>query len=360
MLSRLLLALIFLLVAAPSANAQQAAQHDIVQPVEARFAASFQAAMPLLRSDVIVAADLVTLGDLFDHAGSMAETPVFRAPAPGTRGRVSAAAIVEAARRAGLSTFDLAGLSDIAVERAGTLLSAGDLTALVQTALDSQLEAVFGADAGQITLTLTRQPARAMVPSEAVASLRVDLVAAPSARSDRFMASVRLASGNEIARLEGRAVHTLLVPVLGRALARGEVIQPSDLRRMEVPYARTMGTPTVIEESLIIGQAARRALRAGAPIAPDDLTAPLMVERQELVTLVYRHGSLALTVRARALDDGAQGQSIDVMNLQSNRVVRGLVAGHGLIHVLGPMQDIAALNVGIANAIPSTSQERAQ
>ena len=85
-----------------------------------------------------------------------------------------------------------------------------------------------------------------------------------------------------------------------------------------------------------------------------------MVERQDLVTLSYRHGALALTVRARAMDEGALGQTIDVMNLQSNRVVRGVVAGHGLVHVLGPMQDIAAAITSPLTTANTDNAERIQ
>lgn len=334
MITRLLLALLFFLVAAPFATAQTS--------LENRLASPFEAPLPLLRSAAVVTSDLVTLGDLFDHAGMYAETPVFRAPAPGTRGRVSAYTVLEAANGAGLERVDLAGLTEITVERAGVLLGSDDLTAAVQNVLDARLIDQMGENAGHYVLTLARQPSPIMVGIEIAEHLNVDMAIAPSPRSERFSAVIRSARGVEIARLEGRAQHRIAVPVLGRAVGRDDVIRASDLRFQDVSYARTVGTPTLIEPADIIGLAARRSLRAGALINPDDLTAPLMVERQELVTLVYRQGALALTVRARAMDDGAEGQAIDVMNLQSNRVVRGVVTSHGLVHVLGAMQEVAA------------------
>ena len=136
-------------------------------------------------------------------------------------------------------------------------------------------------------------------------------------------------------------------------------MRASDLRLQDIAYTRTIGTPTLIDPDDILGQATRRSLRAGAPINPDDLMAPLMIERQELVTLVYRHGGLALTVRARAMDNGAEGQAIDVMNLQSNRIVRGMVTGHGLVSVLGPMQELAA-SANSSGATPLTSSPIAE
>ncbi len=336
MITRLLLALLFFLVAAPYAASQAT--------FEERFADTFDQQRPLLRAHVTVTSDLVTLGDLIDHAGRHAEIPVFRAPQPGTRGAVPAYAVVQAARAAGLQNVDIAGIADVSVERSGLRLDARDLEQLVTAELQTRLAQQFGDDVGRYVLTVANPPSALVIGSEQAGRLSVDLLAAPSGRSEQFSAVIRTPNGREVARLEGRAEHRVQVPVLARPVARGDVIRQSDLRLQDMPYHRMEATPILVETADILGQAARRSLRAGAPISPDDVAEPLLIERQQLVTLVFRQGALALTVRARAMDDGAMGQSIDVMNLQSNRVVRGLVAGHGLVHVLAPIQDLAAVN----------------
>jgi flagella basal body P-ring formation protein FlgA len=334
MITRLILALLFFFVSAPHALSQSA--------IEARLAAPFEAPMPLLRPAAVVTSHLVTVGDLFDNAGRYAETPIFRAPEPGTRGRVPSHMVLDAVLQIGLEQVDLGGLRDVTVERAGVRLDISDFEGLVTSALHAELTQARGENAGRYALTLASAPAPIMIGAEHAGDLVVDLLVKPSGRSDRFSALVRTPTGEEVARLSGRAEHRVMVPVLGRSVGRGDVIRASDLRLQDIAYSRTIGTPMLVDTSDIIGLAAVRSLRPGAPISPDDLAEPVLVERQELVTLVYRHGALALTVRARSMDDGAMGQSIDVMNLQSDRVVRGVVAGHGLVHVLGPMQDIAA------------------
>ena len=55
------------------------------------------AAAATLKTDVIVEGDLVTLGDLFEGAGEIADQPVFRAPDLGVEGELPAAAAIEAA-----------------------------------------------------------------------------------------------------------------------------------------------------------------------------------------------------------------------------------------------------------------------
>lgn len=355
MITRFLLALLFLLIAA-SASLAQSGTEFVAQRLTASFDAMQHVRTPLLRRSVIVTSDLVTLGDLFDHAGMYAETPVFRAPTAGTRGTVPSHAIAEAAASVGLDRVDLAGLLEVSVERAGTLLNSHDFQNVIETALNDQLIERMGPDAGRYEVSFFQQATPMMVGSEIATNMRVDFLVAPADRSERFEASVRAPNGTELARLSGRAQRHIDVPVLTRAISRGDVVRQGDLRMQSILFARTSGTPTLTHASDIVGQAARRSLRAGLALSPDDLTEPLMVERQELVTLIYRHGSLALSVRARSMDDGAEGQSIDVTNLQSNRVVRGIVAGHGIVHVLGPMQDIAAASP----AFSTSSVERIQ
>lgn len=355
MITRFLLALLFLLVTASTSLAQSGTQ-NVAERLTSSFDAMQHARTPLLRRSIVVTSDLVTLGDLFDHAGMYAETPVFRAPAAGTRGNVPSHAIAEAASGVGMVRVDLAGLLEVSVERAGTLMSAHDFERTVEGALNELLIDRMGSDAGHYEVSFFQQTAPMMIGTEIAQNTRVDILVAPTDRSERFEATIRAPNGTELARLSGRAQRHIDVPVLSRAISRGDVVHQSDLHMQSILYARTAGTPTLTNVDDIAGQAARRSLRAGLALSPDDLTAPLMVERQQLVTLIYRHGSLALSVRARSMDDGSEGQSIDLTNLQSNRIVRGVVAGRGLVHVLGPMQDLASS----PPALSTSSVERIQ
>jgi flagella basal body P-ring formation protein FlgA len=54
---------------------------------------------------------------------------------------------------------------------------------------------------------------------------------------------------------------------------------------------------------------------------------PEIVQRNEAVTIVYEAPGLVLTMRGKALDPGAEGDVISVLNSQSNRTVQGTIAG---------------------------------
>jgi len=53
------------------------------------------------------------------------------------------------------------------------------------------------------------------------------------------------------------------------------------------------------------------------------------VRRGESVTLIYEAPGMSLTMRARALEDGAVGQSVRLVNTSSNRTIDAVVTGPG-------------------------------
>ena len=78
------------------------------------------------------------------------------------------------------------------------------------------------------------------------------------------------------------------------------------------------------------------ALPPGADRAYAVEDARYAIERGEIVSLVFQSGALTLAARARAMEDGAEGDLIRFVNLQSNRTVEAVAAGPGRARVVGP------------------------
>ncbi len=53
------------------------------------------------------------------------------------------------------------------------------------------------------------------------------------------------------------------------------------------------------------------------------------------MTLIYDAAGLYLTMRGKALDNGTEGDTVSVMNLQSKRTVFGTVIGRGQVAITG-------------------------
>ncbi len=94
--------------------------------------------------------------------------------------------------------------------------------------------------------------------------------------------------------------------------------------------------PGAIDDAaLVIGQEARVTVYAGRPIRAQDFGAPAMVDRNQIVPLIYVAGGLQITTEGRALGRGGTGDMIRVMNLASRSTVSGFVTDTGAVRV-GP------------------------
>ncbi len=64
-----------------------------------------------------------------------------------------------------------------------------------------------------------------------------------------------------------------------------------------------------------------------------DLAKPDLVQRDQSVTLIYESPGLYLTIRGKALENGTEGDVVNVINLQSKRTVSGTVIGRGQVSI---------------------------
>jgi flagella basal body P-ring formation protein FlgA len=84
-----------------------------------------------------------------------------------------------------------------------------------------------------------------------------------------------------------------------------------------------------------LGMEARVTLYPGRPIRIADITPPAVVERNQIVPLVYQAGPLSILAEGRALARAGVGDTIRVMNLASRFTVSGRVRPDGAV-VVGP------------------------
>jgi flagella basal body P-ring formation protein FlgA len=122
------------------------------------------------------------------------------------------------------------------------------------------------------------------------------------------------------------------VAVLARALPRGARIASADLRLERRDVGRLQrGYLTALDE--LVGMQLRFAGASGRVLAARDLQAPKLVRRGERVTLLATGTAVEVRSNGRALEDGARGEVIRVRNLDSRRVVEGVVAAAGTVRI---------------------------
>lgn len=135
-------------------------------------------------------------------------------------------------------------------------------------------------------------------------------------------------------RLFTLALIFLATPTLADALVATRTIRAQTVLTAEDFAVVDADIPgAVTDPSAAIGQEARVTLYAGRPIGTGDIGAPALVDRNQSVTLVYRSGGLSILTEGRALDRGAAGEVIRVMNAASRATVNGKIAPDGSVIV---------------------------
>ncbi|MBD3665508.1 flagellar basal body P-ring formation chaperone FlgA [Sulfitobacter aestuariivivens] len=116
--------------------------------------------------------------------------------------------------------------------------------------------------------------------------------------------------------------------VAARTIRAHAIILPTDVTLSTAQMANGFG-----QAADVVGQEARVVLYAGRPILIDDIGPPAIVTRNQLVRVVFQGAGLSIATEARALERGAAGDRIRIMNLSSRATLFGQIQDDGTIKV---------------------------
>lgn len=322
----------------------------LTAPATAQVTGSLGPNAPVLKRSVTVTGDVVRIGDLIDNAGTAAQIAVFRAPDLGTTGMVSTFQIMQAVRAHAVLGVDTAGVTEVQVTRAGRAITSKDVEGVIAQAVARQLRS---SSADEIAVRLDREMRTLHVEPGNNAPLHLARFNFDP-KSSNFYAILEVPGATGVSRLRfgGKAMETVEVAVPTRPLARGEVVRTSDVVMERRPKSEFAGE-TMGEADRAVGMALRRAARAGQPLRAADLMRPELVQRNENITLIFEAPGIMLTSRAKALETGAEGDVISVLNVQSKRTVQGTVTGPATVTVTSMKPRVAA----VASNDPASPQE---
>lgn len=293
-------------------------------------------AAPRLRGDVTVISKVVTVADMFDDAGALAETAIFSAPAPGTTGTVDIATIRAAAARVGITSFEANGFAAIRVTHAATTIDEAMLKDLVLAKLSER--GLLGPGVNT-NIQFSRFIDPIQVSTNGVAA-RLESLRHNTGSRD-FAARFLLAD-NRVLDITGTIDMTVEMPHLAASLPAGTILTPQHVTMRPVPAGQADAYGYVPLDQLV-GMALNRQSREGMLLRASDVSPPLTVAKNDLVTIVYRRGPLTLTVKGQAITSASRGSSLQVLNLMSNRVISATAVAPGTVEVTAAPLALAGL-----------------
>jgi len=320
---------------APTAAPTPAAAPVPLRPVAEE---SAEPSGPTLKRTAAVTGDIVRIGDLVENAGAVADVAIFRAPDLGQTGSVPAGRVREAVRSHHIISLDTRGLQEVLVTRASRAVDTKEIEARVLRALAAQPALADNREIDIKGLTVSFDNEVRTVHVEPNAELGIARLSYDKG-TRRFDVTLDLPTNTarrQMMRVTGTLAETAEAVVPLRAIAAGEVLKASDVmieRRPKTDVA-------AIED--VLGFAAKRALTKGQAIRAADLMKPELVARNETVTMSFEAPGMIVTVRATALEGGALGDVINVVNVQSKRTIQATVTGKGRVAVTNVPPRVAA------------------
>ncbi len=289
-------------------------------------------ATPVLQSEVVVNDDMIHLGDIFANAGDKADVAVAAAPKPGRQAVFDAAWLANIAHANALEWTPAAQTDHVTVERAGHAVPASAIEDAVKKAATEK-----AAKGGKIQVSLDNRNIALYAdpddgPSVQVRDIWIDK------EGSRFTATVAAGpdASAQVVKVSGQLYEVTSIPVLTRRVGSNDVIGPEDIRFIEV-RSDSIESDVITDPDALIGMSARRQAVDNVPLRAHDFRAPVVVTKGSLVSMVLQTPYMQLTAQGRAIEDGAKGQVIKVMNTQSKMTVDATVDGPARVVVQAPL-----------------------
>jgi flagella basal body P-ring formation protein FlgA len=317
-------------------------------------------AAPTLRASVTVSSDVVRIGDVVENAGTAAQIAIFRAPDLGTTGALPTQQLLSVLRAHEVIGVQTNDIREVSVTRSSRILVSKEIEQQIARVLERRNGL---GDAANISITFERDLRELQLDAAHSGDMRATIVRFDP-RNGRF--DITFEIPNDVTytatklRFTGVAVETVEAAVLTRAVERNDILKSSDVIVERRPKAEVGNDIATRERS--VGMQVRKQMRAGQALKAADLGKPDMVSRDQSVTLIYEAPGLYLTGRGKAVDSGTEGDTVNVVNLQSKRTVQGVVTGPGQVSIIvaAPRLTTAALSNSEPPAAPAPESRKAE
>ena len=124
-----------------------------------------------------------------------------------------------------------------------------------------------------------------------------------------------------------------VLPVPSVTIYPGDTINESMLKDRTFPENYRYRTAVIESPRVLAGKMARRTLLPGEPIPMSAVDDPKLVTRGVQAQIVFEEGGLSIMGTGIPLQSGALGETIQVKNADSGRIITGRVQSDGRIRI---------------------------
>ncbi len=245
-----------------------------------------------------------------------------------------------------LSSYDLTRISDafdlgwtangpgqeVVIRRASNDITRFDIEAVLAQKMQSETAGT------RFKMSLDNQSAGFHVAKGAVKTLKIESFSYDPA-AGTFRATVAATANGEEQTVTGHYCAIERIPVLNTPLNAGDVITRADISYVDM-LSTDVSSSMITSPASLIGRTPRFGLPAMRPVATNAVKMPIIIKRGELVTMVLSSPLMHLTAMGRAMQSGAVGDAINVMNPSSKQIIAAVVTGPQTVSVQSPLSAV--------------------
>ena len=162
-----------------------------------------------------------------------------------------------------------------------------------------------------------------------ISDLKVDDKSKFTANAEIFADGVSIAKTDLLGRFF--IMKEVYVPV--KNIAKNEVITP-DMLKPVLTRENKIKKDSFIDADGLVGKQAVKTLKADSIITERDIRNEVLVEKGQIVTIIYKNKGLQIISKMEALEDGAKGDLVKFINTKSAKEVVAKVIDKNTAEVL--------------------------
>ncbi|WND01677.1 flagellar basal body P-ring formation chaperone FlgA [Temperatibacter marinus] len=286
-----------------------------------------------LAESIEIETSFVTLAQLFgEELTYTLEDPdkiIMKSPKPGQVKKVSSYELERIAKTNNVNWSKPDYTFRMTISRIGLELSQDDVQPLIDSAIHNEI----GEE--NIRIQLFGFGQNIMIPTtRSLDEVQINNLKL-NQRRDNFSLTLLIPEGENAfkqKRVNGRVDVMTKIPVLSAALLKGEVIRQEDITWKEVKN-NSIRDRYIISDRELIGMSPVRTLRPNQPIQTSSIQRPQIIKKGDLISVTLKTGPLTISMTAKAMEDGARGETIIIQNTRSKKTFEAIVHGVNSVRV---------------------------
>ena len=284
-----------------------------------------------LKPKTFVSDTVITVGDVFTNAGRYTNHVLAPAPQPGESMVLGVYDLTRISNAFSLDWAPATRHDKVVLQRAVREVEKSEVARLIEETVAKKVAA------DNIEIDIVTVLPRMLVNGTKSPVLTAENVSI-NPMDDTFEVALKIQGETGPADhidIAGRVHRMIDVPVLSSSLRNGDIIRDYNVKPITI-RDDDLNQDYALQTADLVGMTPRRSLTSDRPVRISDLEKPKLVEKGDAITMVLKQGPLSLTAKGKAMDSGAKGDTIRVMNTSSRRMVEA--------RVNGPQQVVVAVN----------------